>query len=120
VSVTVGTNAEYARTDEGDAENSSASLMSNQSPVARFTAGEETLGGRRAHQFSLCTTALRRGRRGAWSGDSHVRPAHDDRGCPIPEAFDFPDGTDIWFPATAIASPSADEPLGHNNRRLDG
>jgi hypothetical protein len=24
----------------------------------------------------------------------------------LPQAFDFPDGTDIWFPATAIASPS--------------
>src|SRR5258708_18212436 len=36
----------------------------------------------------------------------------------LPEAFDFPDGTDIWFPATAVASPSVNQRTGTNNRAI--
>src|SRR5260221_12310275 len=36
----------------------------------------------------------------------------------LPQAFDFPDGTDIWFPATAIASPSVTNRSANNNRAI--
>src|SRR5258705_4516948 len=36
----------------------------------------------------------------------------------LPQPFDFPDGTDIWFPATAIASPSVTNRSANNNRAI--
>src|SRR5437879_12765496 len=36
----------------------------------------------------------------------------------LPEAFDFPDGTEIWFPATAVASPSVTNRSANNNRAI--
>ncbi len=36
----------------------------------------------------------------------------------LPQAFDFPDGTDIWYPATAIASPSVTQRTANNNRAI--
>ena len=36
----------------------------------------------------------------------------------LPQAFDFPDGTDIWFPATAVATPSVTQRTANNNRAI--
>lgn len=36
----------------------------------------------------------------------------------LPDPFDFPDGTDIWFPATSIASPSVTNRSSNNNRAI--
>jgi hypothetical protein len=36
----------------------------------------------------------------------------------LPDPFDFPDGTDIWFPAASIASPSLTNRSSNNNRAI--
>jgi putative ABC transport system permease protein len=36
----------------------------------------------------------------------------------LPQTFDYPDGTDIWFPATAVASPSVTNRAMKNNRAI--
>jgi putative ABC transport system permease protein len=36
----------------------------------------------------------------------------------LPQAFVFPDGTDIWFPATAVADASVTQRAANNNRAI--
>jgi len=117
VSVTVGTSAEYARLTRVTRE---FFRVFDVQPVAGrpFTADEEKLGAGAALISS------------AYARQHYVEPSRApgqvlrvfDRPVTIvgvlPQAFDFPDGTAIWFPATTIADPSATQRTANNNRAI--
>jgi putative ABC transport system permease protein len=113
VSVTVGTSAEYARLTRVTRE---FFRVFDVQPVAgrSFTADEEKVGAGAVLVSS------------AYARQHFVEPSHAlgqvlrvfDRPVTIvgvlPQAFDFPDGTEIWFPATALASPSVTQRTANN------
>ena len=117
VSVTVGTSAEYARLTRVTRE---FFRVFDIQPVAgrSFTADEEKVGAGAVLVSS------------AYARQHFVEPSRAlgqvlrvfDRPVIVvgvlPQAFDFPDGTDIWFPATAVASPSVNQRTANNNRAI--
>jgi putative ABC transport system permease protein len=117
VSVTVGTSAEYARLTRVTRE---FFRVFDVQPVAGrpFTADEEKVGAGAVLVSS------------AYARQHFVEPSRAlgqvlrvlDRPVTIvgvlPQAFDFPDGTDIWFPATAVADPSVTQRTANNNRAI--
>jgi predicted permease len=113
VSVTVGTSAEYARLTRVTRE---FFRVFDVQPVAgrSFTADEEKVGAGAVLVSSV------------YARQHFVEPSRAlgqvlrafDRPVTIvgvlPQAFDFPDGTDIWFPATAVANPSVTQRTANN------
>jgi putative ABC transport system permease protein len=113
VSVTVGTSAEYARLTRVTRE---FFRVFDIQPVAgrSFTADEEKVGAGAVLVSS------------AYARQHFVEPSRAlgqvlrvfDRPVTIvgalPQGFDFPDGTEIWFPATALASPSVTQRTSNN------
>ena len=113
VSVTVGTSAEHARLTRVTREFFS---VFDVQPVAgrSFTADEEKVGA-----GAVLVSA-------AYARQHFVEPSRAvgqvlrvfDRPMTIvgalPQGFDFPDGTEIWFPATALASPSVTQRTANN------
>src|SRR5947208_7861684 len=105
VSVAVGTSAEYARLTRVTRE---FFRVFDVQPVAGrpFTADEEKVG---AGAVLISSVYARRHFAEPSRALGQVLRVFDRPMTVVgvlPRAFDFPDGTDIWFPATAIASPS--------------
>jgi putative ABC transport system permease protein len=117
VSVTVGTSAEYARLTRVTRE---FFRVFDVRPVAGrpFSADEEKVG---AGAVLISSTYARQ---------HFVEPSRSvgqvlrllDKPWTIvgvlPQTFDFPDGTDIWFPATAVADSSVTQRTANNNRAI--
>ena len=117
VSVTVGTSAEYARLTRVTRE---FFRVFEVQPVAGrpFTADEEKVG---AGAVLISSVYARRHFAEPSRALGQVLRVFDRPMTVVgvlPQAFDFPDGTDIWFPATAIASPSVTNRSANNNRAI--
>jgi predicted permease len=117
VSVTVGTSAEYARLTRVTRE---FFRVFDVQPVAGrpFTADEEKVG---AGAVLISSVYARRHFAEPSRALGQVLRVFDRPMTVVgvlPQAFDFPDGTDIWFPATAIASPSVTNRSANNNRAI--
>jgi len=117
VSVTVGTSAEYARLTRVTRE---FFRVFDVQPVAGrpFTADEEKAG---AGAVLISSVYARRHFAEPSRALGQVLRVFDRPMTVVgvlPQAFDFPDGTDIWFPATAIASPSVTKRSANNNRAI--
>jgi putative ABC transport system permease protein len=117
VSVTVGTSAEYARLTRVTRE---FFRVFDVQPVAGrpFTADEEKLG---ASAVLISSLYARQHFAEPSRALGHVLRVFDRPMTVVgvlPQAFDFPDGTEIWLPATAVASPSATQRTANNNRAI--
>jgi predicted permease len=117
VSVTVGTSAEYARLTRTTGE---FFRVFDVQPIAgrSFTADEEKLG---AGAVLISSVYARRHFADLPLALGQVLRVFDRPMTVIgvlPEGFDFPDGTEIWFPATAVASPSVTQRTANNNRAI--
>ena len=117
VSVTVGASAEYARLTRATRE---FFRVFEVQPVAGrpFTADEEKVG---AGAVLISSIYARRHFAEPSRALGQVLRVFDRPMTVVgvlPHAFDFPDGTDIWFPATAIASPSVTNRSANNNRAI--
>jgi putative ABC transport system permease protein len=117
VSVTVGTSAEYARLTRVTQE---FFRVFDVQPVAgrQFTVDEEKVG---AGAVLISSVYARRHFTESSRAVGQVLRVFDRPMIVVgvlPEAFDFPDGTEIWFPATAIASPSVTQRTANNNRAI--
>src|SRR5258706_8920002 len=117
VSVTVGTSAEYARLTRVTRE---FFRVFDVQPVAGrpFTADEEKVG---ASAVLISAVYARRHFAEPSRALGQVLRVFDRPMTVVGslrQAFDFPDGPEIWFPATAIASPSVTSRSANNNRAI--
>jgi putative ABC transport system permease protein len=117
VSVTAGTSAEYARLTRMTRE---FFRVFDVQPIAgrSFTADEEQAG---ADAVLISSVYARRHFTEPALAIGQALRVFDRPMTVIgvlPQGFDFPDGTDIWFPATAVADPSVTQRAANNNRAI--